>query len=170
MTAARSCDFSHKTEDNEIKYSVSDFEDTTKDLPAKQILSYRIVLAYILKYSVRDFQNYEIHTLEEMIEPDPSNPALANLNATEDVQGNLAVIEFDIRTSVNGSSAVELFLDVEAQRDLHPTVENSQGRHTYSLAQRAVYYVSRMLSSQLSLRNNDYAGLKPCYTKATPHN
>lgn len=121
-------------------------------------------MAYILKYSVRDFRDYDIHTLEGMIEPDPSNPALAKLNATEDVQGNLAVIEFDIRTSVNGASAVELFLDVEAQRDLHPAVENNQGRHTYSLAQRAVYYVSRMLSSQLSLRNNDYACLKPCYT------
>lgn len=100
-----------------------------------------------------------------MIPADKDNPLRAQLKNDTDQPGDLSAIEFDIFTTANTSTGVEIYLDFEAQRDLHPSAKNNLGQRVpYSIAKRGVYYSARMLSTQLRAGNQDYQHLKRCYS------
>lgn len=135
------------------------------DADAKAILSYRIVLANILKYSIEEFADYDVEQLADMIPKNESDPYQAKLKNSVDNHGDLSTVEFDIYTSALLPTGIEIFLDFEAQNCLFPSVRNgNNGYKRYSLAKRAAYYTARMLSSQLLAGNNDYDSLRRCYS------
>ena len=147
-----------------VKETVESFPNTKKDAAAKNILSYREVLASILKYATQDFSRYSVAEIREMIEPNDNNPQLAKLIDVESSHSNLSTIEFDIKTSLAGPSC-KCILNVEPQNVLEPSVKTEDGQYIrYSLAKRAMYYAARMITDQLGSGNNNYQQIKKCYT------
>lgn len=143
----------------------SGYDKPTHDAAAKSILSYRIVLANILKYSLEEFAGYDAENLADLIEANEDNPQLAKIESIESSHSSIVTIKFDVKTRLSNSNGCEVILNVEAQNKLYPTVKNKDGKyHAYSLAKRGMYYVSRMITEQLGTGDEDYQKLKKCYS------
>ena len=158
----------------EINTSLSnDLEETNYqvqyDQNIKNILANKIILAWILKYTVNDFNETSIERIIELIEGEPqvsvvpvgpgkSSPKIVGMN-TEDSIPNEGVIYYDIRFSVLTPSmqSVKLLINLEAQKDFHIG---------YDLVTRGVFYCARMLSSQKEREfvNGDYDSIKKVYS------
>lgn len=123
------------------------------DEQVKELLANKIILAWIMKYTVKEFTDYEIEEIMECIEGEPEvskfplNPGLTNSEIirgmnTEDSVLNEGIIYFDIRFYVYlpDEERTKIILNVEAQRN------NTPG---YDLVTRAIFYCARLLSSQL---------------------
>lgn len=139
------------------------------DQNIKNILANKIILAWILKYTVSDFKETTIERIIELIEGEPqvssvpvgpgkSSPKIIGMN-TEDNIPNEGVIYYDIRFSVFTPSKqrVRLLINLEAQKDFHVN---------YDLVTRGVFYCARMLSSQKDREfiNSDYDSIKKVYS------
>lgn len=139
------------------------------DQNIKNILANKIILAWILKYTVNDFKEASIERIIELIEGEPqvsivpvglgrSRPKIVGMN-TEDNIPNEGVIYYDIRFSVFTPSmqSVKLLINLEAQKDFHIS---------YDLVTRGVFYCARMLSSQKEreFENSDYDSIKKVYS------
>ena len=139
------------------------------DQNIKNILANKIILAWILKYTVNDFKEASIERIIELIEGEPqvsivpvgpgrSRPKIVGMN-TEDNIPNEGVIYYDIRFSVFTPSmqSVKLLMNLEAQKDFHIS---------YDLVTRGVFYCARMLSSQKEreFENSDYDSIKKVYS------
>lgn len=135
---------------------------STLDANAKRILKYREVLARILKYAVPDFMNDDISDLVERIAKDPGNSDYAQITDIECDHSGMVSIKFDLRTSATTSAGCEVIIDVEPQNKYRPSVKGST--RTYSLAQRGMYYISRLIAGQLGVNNLRYNTLKKCYS------
>ena len=136
------------------------------DERVKRLLSEKIVLAWILKGCAVEFQGLSIDRIvQEHIEGDAEVATVAvdqdelddaevseasrisGMNA-EDVSIKEGKIFYDVRFSAVAPGVKEpirLIVNVEAQK----------GRSSYPLVKRALYYVSRMISSQ---KNTVFAG------------
>lgn len=140
------------------------------DAEVKVILSDRDILAWILKYAVREFKDCSIDVIRECIEgaPDvgnvPTYPGMKKMGAiegqnTEDAVPNEGKITFDIRFSarVPTGERMKILVNVEAQKKYHPG---------YDLVTRAVFYCARMLSSQLETEftPDNYDNIKKVYS------
>lgn len=134
--------------------------ERTSDANAKNILRYKCVLARILKFAVPDFSAYSIEDIEERIASDSNNSKYANIEAIESSHTGISTVRFDIRTDFNIDSHSSVILNFEAQNVLRP----SENGHKYSLAQRGMYYLARLLTDQLSKGDNDYSKLRKCYS------
>ena len=127
------------------------------DEKAKQLLSNKIILAHILVKTVDEFQGMNPKDVVSYIEGDPFisvvpvEPGLTNtatekdgqrivgLN-TENAEINEGLIRFDIIFYVRMKDGVsQIIINLEAQKD-EPT--------NYHILNRAVFYVSRPVSSQ----------------------
>jgi len=127
------------------------------DEKAKQLLSNKIILAHILVKTVDEFQGMNPKDVVSYIEGDPFisvvpvEPGLTNtatekdgqrivgLN-TENAEINEGLIRFDIIFYVRMKDGVsQIIINLEAQKD-EPT--------NYHILNRAVFYVSRLVSSQ----------------------
>ena len=129
------------------------------DERVKRLLSEKIVLAWILKGCAVEFQGLSIDRIvQEHIEGDAEVATVAvdqdELNRsksveasriigmnTEDVSVQDGRIFYDVRFSAvapGEDEPIRLIVNVEAQR----------GRSSYPLIKRALYYVSRLISSQ----------------------
>ena len=141
------------------------YKKQTCDAAAKAILSNRIVLANILKYSLPEFAKYDAEDLAGKIDPNKENQMFADISDIESTHSTLATIKFDIKTHVDIEPEFEFILNVEAQNALEPRAKEDYETYVkYSLAKRGVYYVSRMISDQLSTGDNNYQKLKKCYS------
>lgn len=137
------------------------------DACAKNLLSEKIILAWILKYCTDEFKNYDISRITQCIEtPRVSdtpvhqntfeqidNESIVGLN-TEDKPIDEAKIVYDILFHAwvpDTKRNVRLWVNIEAQKDANPG---------YSLLKRGIYYCGRLLSQQFGknvqkIRYND---------------
>lgn len=124
------------------------------DANVKFLLADKQVLARILKYAVREFQNIEIEEIITSIGNDieigtkPIDPGLTNLgrvkeDITEDNIPGEGKIFFDIRFSAyHKRTEMKFLLNVEAQRSSDPS------KLGYHLENRIIFYLARMVSAQ----------------------
>ena len=147
------------------------------DAAAKKLLSSKKILAWILKYCVEEFKDCSIadirdryiigipETASAPVLPDETN-AVAKVNAdrisgerTEDTSVTEGKVTFDIRfrAITPRSELVQLIINIEAQRSR---------RTSYPLLKRAMYYVSRLISSQygVDFDKAQYGKIKKVYS------
>ena len=142
------------------------------DAAAKKLLSSKKILAWILKYCVEEFKDCEIADIRDRyivgkpevasvpIEPDKTNVGpLIQGERTEDKSLTEGTVTFDIRfrAVTPEEEAIELIINVEAQQSSHVG---------YPLIRRALYYCSRLLSSQYQVDfvKSHYGDIKKVYS------
>ena len=144
--------------DTEIKNAVSATDqDAQYDDKAKRLLGNKIILAHILVKTVDEFKGMNPKDVVSYIEGEPFisvvpvEPGLTNVEKeengqrivgmnTENAEINEGLIRFDIIFYVRIRDGIsQVIVNVEAQKD-EPT--------GYHILNRAVFYVSRLVSSQ----------------------
>lgn len=129
------------------------------DSAAKKLLSSKKILAWILKYCVEEFKDSSIADIRDRyiigipetasvpVLPDETNAAAMmgtdriSGERTEDTTITEGKVTFDVRfrAITLRNELVQLIINIEAQRSR---------RTSYPLLKRAMYYVSRLISSQ----------------------
>ena len=152
--------------DTEIKNAVNAADkDAQYDDRAKRLLGNKSILAHILVKTVDEFKGMDPEDVVPYIEGEPYigvvpvEPGLTNaakeengqrivgLN-TENEEINEGLIRFDVVFYVRMKDGIsQVILNVEAQKD-EPT--------GYNILNRAVFYVSRLVSSQ---KERDFVGI-----------
>ncbi len=144
--------------DTEIKNAVSATDqDAQYDDKAKRLLGNKIILAHILVKTVDEFRGMNPKDVVSYIEGEPFisvvpvEPGLTNVEKeengqrivgmnTENAEINEGLIRFDIIFYVRMKDGIsQVIVNVEGQKD-EPT--------SYHILNRAVFYVSRLVSSQ----------------------
>lgn len=139
------------------------------DEQVKRVLSDKIILAWILKYSTDEFKDVSIEEIKGAIEGTPEisvvpiypgkTPEMITGMANEDKIPNEGEIRYDIRFTVftPTKERVKLIINIEAQKKYYPG---------YDLVTRAIFYCARMLSSQVDTEFSlpDYDGMKKVYS------
>ena len=144
--------------DTEIKNAVSAADqDAQYDDKAKRLLGNKIILAHILVKTVDEFKGMNPKEVVSYIEGEPLigvvpvEPGLTNAGKeengqrivgmnTENAEINEGLVRFDIIFYVRMKDGIsQVIVNVEAQKD-EPT--------SYHILNRAVFYVSRLVSSQ----------------------
>ncbi len=143
------------------------------DAECKLLLSSKEILAVILKETVDEYREYSREEIIGFIEPDSIesdrevSPGRTNSQVQGDTQEfaalNEKVSRFDIRLKAKNPRLskekiiIKLHIDVEPQKSCYPG---------YPIEKRGMYYLSRELSSQLSLVTDgtDYGELEKCYS------
>ena len=144
--------------DTEIKNAVSATDqDAQYDDKAKRLLGNKIILAHILVKTVDEFKGMNPKDVVSYIEGEPFisvvpvEPGLTNVEKeengqrivgmnTENAEINEGLIRFDIIFYVRMKDGIsQVIVNVEGQKD-EPT--------SYHILNRAVFYVSRLVSSQ----------------------
>ena len=146
------------------------------DEAAKRLLSQKTVLAYILKGCLMEYQDYTLEEIaDRFIEGDPQIGETAvhadeeisewekperilGLN-TEDITVTEGMVRYDIRFKalLPKDPRLYLILNIEAQ---------NEQQTWYPLLKRAVYYGSRLISSQYGtvFSGMDYGAVKKVYS------
>ena len=148
-----------------------DNKNASYDVLAKKLLSRKAILARILKYAVSEFANYELEDIEKKyIEGEPKLAINTKpLDDTLDIKGKSTEsnspseglitfdIIFDAVVPVNGES-VKFIINVEPQK--------TTKKIDYKLMKRAVYYATRLISSQKEkeFEKDDYNKLKKIFS------
>lgn len=131
-------------------------ENAEYDAACKRLLSEKIILAWIMKACLEEYRECSISEIAEKyiegepqiaeipVSPDETAAVGSRIRGmqTEDITMTEGTITYDIRflATVPGSGAcIRLIINVEAQNDFYPG---------YPLIKRAIYYCSRMISSQ----------------------
>lgn len=125
------------------------------DAACKQLLSEKIILAWIVKSCVEEFRDCDVRDIasryiegepqvsEVPVAPDETNAAtVIHGISTEDATQTEGTVTYDIRflaslPSSNGK--IRMILNVEGQNNFYPG---------YPIIKRGIYYCSRMISSQ----------------------
>lgn len=160
----------------EIKNTVHASEQRSQyDESAKQLLGQKIILAHILAATVDEFKGMEPKDIVPFIEGEPLigivpvEPGLTNARTaqkgqkvagfnTENSEINEGLVRFDIVFYVRMKDGIsQIILNVEAQKD------KPAG---YDILNRAVFYVSRLISSQKGrdFENTNYNDIKRVYS------
>lgn len=129
-------------------------EASTYDTNVKYLLADKQILARILKYSVKEFQDMEIDDIISCIGDEIEvgvrllDPGLTNLGRvvetkTEDSVPGEGQIFYDIRfTAYHKGMEMKFLINLEAQRSSDP------GKLGYHLENRILFYLARMISAQ----------------------
>lgn len=158
------------------------------DKAAKGILSGKKVLAYILKRTIPEFASASLKDIAELyiegepevstipISKDKTNAGRCILkkqkegkikgNPNEDNSITEGGIAFDIlfRAKIPVTNElITLIINVEAQKSIHPTSKEGE---IYPLLKRAIYYISRLISSQkeVEFTGSNYGKIKKVYS------
>lgn len=137
------------------------------DAQCKKVLSHKVILAWILKYTMEEFREYSIEKIVICIEAEPEissvrvNPGCC---AAERISGSKeeskepgeGEIYYDIRFFVyvpKKGKRLRMLINVEAQRSFYCG---------YEIVTRGIFYASRMISEQLGTEFSipDYNGIK----------
>lgn len=158
------------------------------DKAAKGVLSEKKILAYILKRTIPEFASASLNDIAtRYIEGKPSvsvvpvykdktnavrhylekqaNPNIHGMQ-NEDNSMTEGSVTFDIlfhAKAPDTDDLITLIINVEAQKSLSP--KNNEGK-IYPLMKRAVYYISRLISSQkeTEFTGSDYGKIKKVYS------
>ncbi|MCM1280157.1 MAG: Rpn family recombination-promoting nuclease/putative transposase, partial [Robinsoniella sp.] len=144
--------------DTEIKNAINAADDDAQyDDKAKRLLGNKIILAHILIKTVDEFKGMNPKDVASYIEGEPFvsvvpvEPGLTNVEKekngqriiglnTENAEINEGLLRFDIIFYVRMKDGIsQVIVNVEAQKD-EPI--------SYHILNRAVFYVSRLISSQ----------------------
>lgn len=146
--------------------SSSETPKNTGDANAKRILKYRIVLANILKYAIPKYNSQCIEDIMAMIPVSKKTPdgLFVDEENSEDLEDSKH-IAFDLLFPVGNTVAdkVDIWCDIEPQGVY---MEKTDNKNSYDLATRGVYYLSRMVSRQLT-SGGDFSGygdIHKCYS------
>ena len=139
----------------EITNALKATSDTAQyDNSAKRLLGNKYILAHILVYTVEEFKGMHPMDVVPLIEGEPKigivpvEPGLTNVRNgekiiglnTENTEEKEGLIRFDIIFYVRmGDGLTQIIINVEAQKD---------DPDEYDILNRAIFYVSRMVSSQ----------------------
>ena len=128
-------------------------EMSSYDEACKQILSNKIILAWILKHCIKEFADYSVEDISEKyiegkpevskstVHADESGGFIEGMN-TEDATMKEGTSTYDIKFKVlipDTNNIEDMIVNVEAQKDFYPG---------YPIIKRGIYYASRMISSQ----------------------
>lgn len=141
---------------------------TSYDVNIKYLLADKQVLARILKYAVREFQDMALLDIMACIGNDievgtkPVDAGLSNMGRitesnTEDNIPGEGKIFYDIRfTAYHRKMEMKFLINVEAQRSSDPS------KLGYHLENRIIFYLARMISAQKQTEfyHSDYDSLK----------
>lgn len=157
----------------EIKNAVSASDQEAQyDEKAKRLLGNKFILAHILVKTVDEFYGMNpkdvVHCIEgePLISTVPVEPGLTNVEAghrivglnTENAEINEGLVRFDIIFYVRMKDGIsQVIVNIEAQKD-EPT--------DYHIMNRAVFYVSRLVSSQKErdFTNTNYDDIKRVFS------
>ena len=158
-----------------VEISAAD-SDMATDLSCKRVLALKVILAPILQKVVKEYHNYtpeeiaekfidsaEIELFRE-VSPGMTNrkESMDNIATESGVPGEAKVF-FDLNIKAflpdeyRTPTKIVLHIDVEAQREYRPG---------YPLEKRGIYYISRMISSQMDKvgDGSGYARLQKVYS------
>ena len=137
------------------------------DAQCKRVLANKVILAWILKYTVKEFRSMSIRQIKKCIGNDiliskvSVEPGKTNVSEPEKIIGEAEEdkvpgeggIYFDIRFSVY----LQMLINVEAQKDFHPG---------YAVPSRGVFYAARMISAQkgTEFSGSDYDRIRKVYS------
>ena len=144
-----------KLENTLAKHITAAGESAAYDSACKRLLANKIILAWIMKSCLEEYRECDVKEIAEkyiegtpQIAQEPVNPdeivgneQIQGMN-TEDSTIHEGTITYDIRFQalVPGTDdMVSLFINIEAQSNFYPG---------YPIIKRAIYYCSRMISSQ----------------------
>ena len=148
-----------------------DERNAAYDTLAKRFLARKSILAYILKYTVSEFVDCSLEDIEKKyIEGEPiATINTVPLDDTLDIKGKHTesnsplegLVTFDIifdALAPTTGEPIKLIINIEPQKTTTSI--------DYKLMKRAVYYVSRLISSQKEkeFHGDDYNGLKKVYS------
>ena len=143
------------------------------DASCKRLLANKIILAWIMKSCIKEYSNYGVEEIAaKYIEGTPQisitavNPDETDLysyvkgTGTEDSTITEGTVTYDIRFYAivpNTKDKISLIINIEAQNDFYPG---------YPIIKRAIYYCSRMVSSQYGkdFTNSHYEKIKKVYS------
>lgn len=144
------------------------------DAQCKRVLANKVILAWILKYTVKEFRSMSIRQIKKCIGNDiliskvSVEPGKTNVSEPEKIIGEAEEdkvpgeggIYFDIRFSVylpKKNEKIKMLINVEAQKDFHPG---------YAVPSRGVFYAARMISAQkgTDFSGSDYDGIRKVYS------
>ena len=147
------------------------------DERAKHLLSQKIILAHILVNTIDEFKGMKPEEVVNYIEGQPYigavpvEPGLTNISKSSDNKGDIiaglntenseineGMIRFDIIFYVRMKNVIsQIIVNIEVQKD--ETTE-------YNILNRAIFYVSRMISSQKQrdFMNSDFDNIKQVYS------
>lgn len=159
--------------DTDIKMSVKATDTKAQyDNKAKQLIGHKIILAHILVNTVEEFKGMNPADVVQYIEGEPHissvpiDGGVTNVEKQEKVIGlntenseiNEGMIRFDIIFYVRMQDGLsQIIVNVEAQK-----AESS----SYDILNRAIFYVSRMISSQKGrdFVKSNYNNIKRVYS------
>ena len=159
------------------------YQNPTYDQHAKRLLSQKTIMARLLKRTVPEFKEAAISDIAEKyiegtpqiseipLDRDMTNAARSTLSVPKEILGdsteNLGITEGWIRFDIlfharvpKTGELITLIINVEAQRT------QKRSKLGYALLRRAVYYASRLISSQkeTEFSGSSYNEIKKVYT------
>jgi len=161
-------------EDERVKYKNTSLSNTIDnsgsdaryDSNCKKLLSYREILAWILKECVSEYQGCDIDTIMNCIgkdisvskEPVHQFDRIVGEN-TEDNNESGNMVKYDIKfTAITpDKEPIQLIINVEGQNKYSPG---------YPLIKRCIYYACRLISAEQGtiFVDDDYANIVKVYT------
>lgn len=151
--------------------------DTTEqkaqyDEACKKLLAEKIILAWIMKHTMREFADYEVKEIVDRfivgepkvadvsVLPDETNATKITGTGVEDSSLTEGKVTYDIQFHANvpgASEVVQMIINVEAQNDFYPG---------YPIIKRGIYYCARMISSQYGtvFTKSHYEKIKKVYS------
>mgnify|MGYP000490282029 FL=1 len=135
------------------------------DEHVRQILKDKGILAYILKYAVKEFKDYSIDDAKAAIDGEPEvairsvRPgAVSTLENESKIPGE-GKMYFDILfyAVTNDGYRQKMYINIEAQKSFYPG---------YDLVTRGIVYPARLISQQMDVEYtaDNYDGVKKVYS------
>lgn len=135
------------------------------DEHVRQILKDKGILAYILKYAVKEFKDYSIDDAKAAIDGEPEvairsvrPEAVSTLENESKIQGE-GKMYFDILfyAVTNDGYRQKMYINIEAQKSFYPG---------YDLVTRGIVYPARLISQQMDVEYtaDNYDGVKKVYS------
>ena len=139
------------------------------DAEVKQVLSDPQILAWILKYTVREFKESSLEQImycmngkpevgTRQVRPGHFSKSIDGINTEDSVPGEgRAVYDIRFRVVLPGGKPAGMMINVEAQKKAKPG---------YDIVTRGIYYCARMLSSQMGndISAKEYDELQKVYS------
>jgi hypothetical protein len=149
-------------------------DNASYDASCKRLLANKIILAWIMKSCIAEYRDFDVKEIAEkyiegspqisevVVNPDEETDGGEQIRgaSTEDSTIHEGTVTYDIRflaiVPVTGE-LLRLIINVEAQNDFYPG---------YPIIKRAIYYCSRMISSQYETEFTDahYEKIKKVYS------
>ena len=139
------------------------------DTEAKKLLSNKEILSRILKYSVKEFENYSVQEIIDSIEGEPliskikvrpghsSGNIIGLSNTNNEIDEGEITYDIIFHVITPDKQRTKIIINIEAQNKYSPG---------YDLVTRGIFYCARMLSSQLDKEFSDsnYNDIKKVYS------